>query len=242
MYKLMIKTYSNGKKYLCQTSRDDWETYKGSGIMVKDNPELILEKTELIGEYADKSQLRKAGIYYSDLFDVVENPDFMNLCREEGQGGHTLYTEKRNKKISEKLKNKTKSTKHKEKLSEKQLNKVVAWDKVNECSITVTRFDFENNDDLVGIASVKAKGIPKSDDWKKKMSKPKSEEHKEKLRGPNPKKSLPSHKHGMSKPITFEGVDYSSISEASRILNKNKPWIMRRLVSDKFPDSFFKEK
>jgi hypothetical protein len=215
----MIKHYSNGTKYLCQTKRDDWETYKGSGNLVKNSQKLILLKTELLGQFETKEELKEMGIFFSTLFNVVEDKTFLNLTNEEGQGGYTSYSKDRNSKISKKLKNKAKTPEHREKLSEKAKGQVMAWDKDNNVSVKVSKEEFENNPNLVGIASVKAKGIPKSEDWKQKM------------RVPNPKKgeARKGKPPGNSKKILCEGIEFPSVKSAAIHYNKDRRWIEKRL-------------
>ena len=102
--------------YLCKTIKDDWENYLGSGNEI--NSSLNLEKTELLGEYDSNEELRKAGIYYSDLWNIVESDLYFNQAREEGQGGNTgINHPTRGINISAALKNKSKSESHRLNLS-----------------------------------------------------------------------------------------------------------------------------
>ena len=95
MYYLMIKKHNEtGLKYLCQTKRKDPFLYAGSGKYWKQH----LEKhgkniiTEIIGTYQTKEELRESGIYYSNLYNVVESSEWANLRIEDGEGGRTADT------------------------------------------------------------------------------------------------------------------------------------------------------
>lgn len=81
---------TTGLKYLCKTSgKTDPYVYKGSGIrwlnhVKKYNPWII---TCIIGSYKTKEELRDAGIYYSNLYNVVNDQSWANLTEEKGDGG-----------------------------------------------------------------------------------------------------------------------------------------------------------
>ena len=123
-YKLMIKTHNVTKlKYLCVTSKENYEMYKGSGYYWKRHLEIhgkdIL--TELLFETDNLEELTKRAIEYSSEFDVVESDEWANLIPESGyhvtepekqrNGWFGWYSslsceekEKRNKNISKKVK------------------------------------------------------------------------------------------------------------------------------------------
>jgi len=86
-YRLMIKTHLlTGLKYLCITSRIDFENYSGSGTYwirhIKKYGLLI--ETEVIFETEDPEELSDAGILYSSLFDIVNSLAWANLIPESG--------------------------------------------------------------------------------------------------------------------------------------------------------------
>lgn len=88
---LYIKTHNiTGLKYLGQTSQDPFK-YKGSGVYWESH----LKKhgdghsTEILKECVSKEEIKHHGIYYSDLWDVVNSDDWANLKPEEGDGGST---------------------------------------------------------------------------------------------------------------------------------------------------------
>jgi hypothetical protein len=91
MFYLYIKTHKvTGLKYLGQTSRNPY-TYKGSGLRWNNH----LKKygndvdTEILLETDDKNELSAAGIYYSNLYNVVNDHQWANIVNESGTGGDT---------------------------------------------------------------------------------------------------------------------------------------------------------
>ena len=86
MIRLLLKTYNNYKKYLCKRESDDYMNYRGSGNNITDD--LIVIDTEVLLETEDKKLFKEVGIYYSNLWNIVDNPLFLNKTREEGQGGN----------------------------------------------------------------------------------------------------------------------------------------------------------
>jgi hypothetical protein len=89
---LMIKKcMSTGLKYLCKTSSivKDPYIYKGSGIRwvnhIRKHKSRII--TCIIGTYNTKKELVTAGIYYSNLYNVVKDTSWANLTEEKGDGG-----------------------------------------------------------------------------------------------------------------------------------------------------------
>lgn len=74
-----------GKKYLGQTTRD-LSVYKGSSV---DWLEHLKEygddyTTEVLFESNDPEQFKQVCKQYSEKFDVVNNPEYFNLCSEYG--------------------------------------------------------------------------------------------------------------------------------------------------------------
>lgn len=88
-FKLMLKTHTKtGLKYLCMTRRSDWKKYTGSGVHWKRH----LAKhgntfeTTLLFETDDYSEFVDIALMYSELYDVVKNPEFANSVPESGYG------------------------------------------------------------------------------------------------------------------------------------------------------------
>lgn len=81
---------STGLKYLCKTSgQKDPYLYKGSGVRwlnhIKKHKSYII--TCILGQYQTKQELYEAGLYYSKLFNVVNDYNWANLTEEKGDGG-----------------------------------------------------------------------------------------------------------------------------------------------------------
>lgn len=126
---LYKKTHrKTGLKYLGKTVQDPFE-YKGSGKKWKDHLSKHGDdiETEILFESTSNDEIREKGIYYSDLWNVIENPEWANLVREEGSGGRNpaSLTEEANSKRSATLKGRTVSEEHRRKLSE--ANKGKNW-------------------------------------------------------------------------------------------------------------------
>jgi hypothetical protein len=96
MIYLYLKTHNiSGLKYLGKTTKDP-NTYIGSGIVWRDH----LKKygsdnitTEILFMSDDKQEIKRKGIYYSKLWNIVESKSFANLRPEEGDGGDTSKCE-----------------------------------------------------------------------------------------------------------------------------------------------------
>ncbi len=86
----MVKeAVETGLLYLCQTSRPDPFSYRGSGKrwvyhIKKHNPTIV---TYILGIFFNMEDLREAGLYYSKLYKVVESDKWANLVMEQGSGG-----------------------------------------------------------------------------------------------------------------------------------------------------------
>lgn len=100
---LYLKTHKiSGLKYLGKTSGDPYK-YNGSGVVWRDH----LKKygtseihTEILFETTSEYELREKGLYYSNLWNIVESKEFANLREESGDGwvpGRSLSEEHRKK-------------------------------------------------------------------------------------------------------------------------------------------------
>lgn len=98
-YYLMIKEIEQtGLKYLCKRSQinckgiDDHLEYRGSGKMWRNilnkHPEYTI-KTTVLGLY-NKDDLKKYGLHYSELWNIVHSKEWANLIVEQGDGGSTI--------------------------------------------------------------------------------------------------------------------------------------------------------
>lgn len=89
MYYLYLKTHrETGLKYLGQTKRDPHK-YKGSGKYWKQHVKKHGDNidTLILQECSNMNVLKEAGMLYSRLWDVENNPEFANLKPENGDGG-----------------------------------------------------------------------------------------------------------------------------------------------------------
>jgi hypothetical protein len=87
---LYVKTHLvTGLKYLGQTSSKDPHSYPGSGVYWKNHLKKhgYLYSTEILKECSSKDELKKFGIYYSRLWNVIESNEWANLKEEQGDGG-----------------------------------------------------------------------------------------------------------------------------------------------------------
>lgn len=89
IYYLYKKTHRDtGLQYLGQTMQNPHE-YKGSGVRwinhIKKHGYNV--DTEILLETQNKENLSKMGIYYSELWNIVEDKDWANLKPEIGDGG-----------------------------------------------------------------------------------------------------------------------------------------------------------
>lgn len=88
-YYLYIKTHNiTGLKYLGKTSKDPFK-YKGSGKRwiphIRKHGYNVT--TEILKECQTKEELKYWGIYYSNLWNIVESNHWANLKPKEGDGG-----------------------------------------------------------------------------------------------------------------------------------------------------------
>jgi hypothetical protein len=90
MIYLYLKIHNvTGLKYLGKTKCKDPHNYQGSGKYWKRH----IKKhgydvtTEILFQSNDPNEIKEKGLYYSDLYDVVNSNDFANLKEETGNGG-----------------------------------------------------------------------------------------------------------------------------------------------------------
>lgn len=97
-YILYIKESPTGLKYLGKfTYNENYKNktvdkYTGSGLHwmrhLKAHKFTIKDiKTIVLFETTSKTELKEKGLYYSKLYDVVNNKEFANLTEEKGDGG-----------------------------------------------------------------------------------------------------------------------------------------------------------
>lgn len=120
----MIKTHNvTGMKYLCVTTRKNYEAYLGSGKYWKQHLKKHGRdfKTELLIELpADRvEEFNFKCKWISEWYDVANSKEWANLCHEAGyEGGTPNLSEESRKKRSEARKGRTHSEETKKKISE----------------------------------------------------------------------------------------------------------------------------
>jgi hypothetical protein len=100
---LYLKTHNvTGLKYLGKTVSDDPHSYPGSGKVWRRH----IEKhgydvtTEILLKTDDPEELRDVGMYYSNLWNIVESKEFANLIPEMGDGGAMPWHKESRQKLS----------------------------------------------------------------------------------------------------------------------------------------------
>lgn len=92
MYYLYVKTHNKtGLKYLGKTVSKDPHSYPGSGTVWRRhlNKHGYDYTTEILLETDNAEELKEQGVYYSNLWNVVESAEWANLMIEQGDGGDT---------------------------------------------------------------------------------------------------------------------------------------------------------
>lgn len=92
---LYIKESPKGLKYLGKTTQDPF-LYLGSGLIwkrhIKKNKFDFNDiKTVILLESFDKNEIKKMGLYYSKIYNVVNEDNWANLRPENGDGGDTSH-------------------------------------------------------------------------------------------------------------------------------------------------------
>lgn len=110
IYTLYVKTHKvTGIKYLGQTTKNP-NTYKGSGIdwkiHIKEWGNNVI--TEILYQGDDRTEMKRLGRHYSNLWKVDSSNEWANRIPETGGG--TSPSEKTRKLLSEKLTGKKKPT------------------------------------------------------------------------------------------------------------------------------------
>lgn len=108
--KIYVKKSPFGLFYLGKTVQLNHNDYSGSGIRWLNhlNSHGIKSKdieTWILHETNDKEDLKKMGLYYSKLFNVVDSDKRANLMNEQGSGGTVERSVESLKLLGEKLHN-----------------------------------------------------------------------------------------------------------------------------------------
>lgn len=128
---LYVKTHNKtGLKYLGQTTSKNPHQYPGSGVYWK----LHLKKhgydytTEILSECQTKEEVKELGLYYSNLWNIMESDEWANLKIEQGDGGR--QSEEIRRKIGEAGKGRTPWNKGKKIWSEEQRKRISEQNKL----------------------------------------------------------------------------------------------------------------
>jgi hypothetical protein len=131
MITLYVKTHRvTGLKYLGKTERNPY-TYSGSGIRWKRELNKYGDdvETEVLFQSENLEDIREKGLYYSELWNIVESNEWANFIEENGSGGDTSKFHDY-KAISEKMKGvpRPRTKEHQDALT-KSLKGQKAWNK-----------------------------------------------------------------------------------------------------------------
>lgn len=88
IYLYVKKHLDTGLKYLGKTKNKDPHRYKGSGVYWKQHLKKYGSNfsTEILFSSEDTNEIQKMGLYYSELWNIVENNEWANLIPETGNG------------------------------------------------------------------------------------------------------------------------------------------------------------
>jgi len=209
---LYVKTHNKtGLKYLGKTTRKNPHLYPGSGIRWRKH----LDKhgydysTEIIKECVTNKEVAKWGLYYSNLWNVVESNQWANLTPEIGNGGSMSGKNAR-------MFGKHHSESSKQKMSRSNKGKVVSEEtrkKMSENHVGMTGKSFsESSKQKISISN---KGKVVSEETRKKM------------------KESSTCKKSVNTPIGT----FSSITEAAIALKIHRDTIINRMK--KLPSEYY---
>ena len=149
---LYVKTHrKTGLKYLGKTESKDPRKYRGSGIYwerhIKQHGYDV--DTEILRECKSNEEVKEWGLYYSNLFNIVESDEWANLTEESGAGGSSEQTKRQwenNPELRETISNSTKKTwkdpafrEKKCKMTGDQMRKLWQDDKFREKNCKISR-------------------------------------------------------------------------------------------------------
>jgi hypothetical protein len=192
---LYVKTHKiTGLKYLGKTKNPNPSKYSGSGKrwinhLKKHGYDI---ETEILKECYSNDELKEWGIYYSNLWNIVNDPNWANIKPETGNGG--LHTEETKNKIKLSHIGKLHSPETKEKMRQAKLGKPKSEEhRKNIKSSKILNPSFGHlgkSHSAESKEKMRTAALNMSDETKEKMrqaklGKPMSEETKEKIRQAN---------------------------------------------------------
>lgn len=238
MIYLYLKTHNKtGIKYLGKTISKDPFKYQGSGKLWRRHLKVhgYDVTTEILLETNDKEEIKQMGLYYSNFWDVVNSKQFANLKPELGDGGDTLSNhpnkEEIGNKISEKLRGRKRSDAVKEKIriSLNSQDRSYSGDNKKTMNIFTGRKHSPES-----IEKIKEKNKRRSQNTKKdkiplhsyNKGIPKTEEHKKKLSEANKGK-----KPFNSRIIIIDGIEFVGMKDAAKRLRIPYSTLRNRIKS-----------
>jgi hypothetical protein len=218
---LYVKTHNiTGLKYLGKTINKDPYKYPGSGTYWTRHLKVHGYDctTEILKECTSKEEVAELGIYYSELWNIVESDDWANLIAENGDGGGVKGKPK-SEQAKANMRGKTRSEETKGKMSKPKSEEAIANMRGRIVSAeTKSRISAANkgktrSEETKSRISAANKGKTPSEEAKAKMStaakgrivseetklrisaaqigKPKSEETRAKMRKPKSPRKKP---------------------------------------------------
>lgn len=211
---LYVKTHNiTGLKYLGKTTQDPYK-YKGSGTywlrhLLKHGNNVT---TEILLMTEDKRLLKETGIYYSNLWNIVESKEWANIVPEQGDGGDT-----------------SKSPNHISSMKKK----VPKISGSNNYFYGQSHSE-ETKQKISQSRKGKGKGLKHSEEWilKRKQSGNKNGMYgkdpwnKGKILGPQSAET----RRKKGKPLIYNGVEYNSLNEAEKLTGVSSYKIRKNCV------------
>lgn len=159
MIYLYVKTHNiTGLKYLGKTIKDPL-IYKGSGLYwtrhIKEHGNNVT--TKIIFQTENKELFKKVGIFYSEIYNIVESNEWANITIEEGQGGGVWKGRNRP----------SFSAEWKAKMSESALGKKTP--KTLEAKLNISKNHASKKEGYINVLKGRNRP-PFSAEWKVKMS------------------------------------------------------------------------
>lgn len=99
---IYVKTHNEtGLKYLGKTKSKDPHKYPGSGVYWTRHLDVHGRNysTEIIKECQTKEEVKYWGLYYSNLWNVVNDPNWANIKKENGDGGGSPWSDSTREKM-----------------------------------------------------------------------------------------------------------------------------------------------
>jgi len=126
MIHIYLKTHNvTGLKYLGKTERDPFK-YNGSGLFwTRHIKKYGLDiTTKVLGSFENIDEAIECGIYYSKLWNIVDNVEFANLMEEScnGAGKNRKFTEQHKVNLSNSHLGEIHSQERRNKISQKKKN------------------------------------------------------------------------------------------------------------------------